>query len=225
MIMKKLFYARISSNDQNEARQKLSAVELGIDPTGRDFYLDKATGTNFKRPQYDKMIERLKDLSADNIQVTLYVHELDRFGRDYNMIKQQISYIESLGVMIRFMDVPIIETGDPITDQLLRDQFINTLAYVAQRETERRKKRQTEGIAAWKKTGTTKTGNAYGRPKVELPSNFESIYNRVQKGDMKATEAMKILEIKKSTYYKYVGILKESKQKGQMKGQTYLLAD
>ena len=223
--MKKMFYARISTREQSEERQKLSAVELGIDPNGRDFYLDKATGTNFKRPEYDKLIERLKDLSADGIQTTLYVHELDRFGRDYNMIKQQISYIESMGVRIRFLDVPIIETGDPVTDQLLRDQFINTLAYIAQRETERRKKRQTEGIAAWRKTGATKTGNAYGRPKAKLPSNFESVYNRVQKGSMKATEAMKILEIKKSTYYKYVGILKKEKMKDQMPGQTYLLTD
>lgn len=223
--MKKIFYARISTREQSENRQKLSAVELGIDPNGRDFYLDKATGTNFKRPAYDSLIERLKDLSADGMQVTLYVHELDRFGRDYNMIKQQIAYIESLGVRIQFLDVPVIQTGDAVTDQLLRDQFINTLAYVAQRETERRKKRQTEGIAVWRKTGTTKTGNAYGRPKVQLPTNFESIYNRVQKGDMKAVEAMKILEIKKSTYYKYAAILKESKQRGRMKGQTYLLVE
>lgn len=223
--MKKLFYARISTKEQSEERQKLSAVELGIDPNGRDFYLDKASGTNFKRPEYDRLIERLKDLAADGIEVVLYVHELDRFGRDYNMIKQQIATIESMGIKIRFMDVPIIETGDPATDQLLRDQFINTLAYVAQREMERRKKRQTEGIAAWRKTGKTKTGNTYGRPKVELPSNFESVYNRVQQGNMKASEAMKILEIKKSTYYKYVGILKESKQAGQMSGQTYLLTE
>lgn len=238
--MKKLFYARTSTKEQNEQRQLDAAKELGLTRIGKNVFLDKQTGTNFKRPQYEKLIEKLEDISEDNKeraaqgkeieQVILYVHELDRFGRDYVMIKNQIAYVESLGVEIEFLDMPVIKTGDSLTDKLLRDQFINTLSYVAQKETEKRKTRQREGIDCMPKNKegkriSAKTGNAMGRPKAVLPKDFEKIYTRVQAGELTTVEAQKLLDIKKTSYFKYAKILKESKMKDQMPGQTYLLAD
>lgn len=236
--MKKLFYARTSTKEQSEQRQLDSAKELGMSSLGRNVFLDKLTGNNFNRPMYDKLIDKLQELSEDNKDrvaegkeaepIRLYVHELDRFGRNYTEIKNQIAYIESLDVEIEFLDMPIIRTGDPLTDKLLRDQFINTLAYIAEAETKRRKKRQSEGIKSMPindegKKVSVKTGNPIGRPKASIPVDFERIYKRVQIGELTPSEAQKLLDIKKTTYFKYAKILKESKMKGQLPGQTYLL--
>lgn len=208
--MKKIFYGRISTKEQNEARQIQSAIELNID-LNNDFYLDKQTGNNFNRPKYQEMINKLKtyrEISEE--EITVYVHELDRFGRNYNEIKKQITEFDNLNIKLVFLDVPIIKTGDNATDRLLRDQFINTLAYVAEKETERRKKRQAEGIAEWKRTGKTKAGKkAYGRPKFEVPKDFVKYYEMTRKKTITNVEACKILDIKKATFYKYVKILKE----------------
>lgn len=236
--MKKIFYARTSTREQNEQRQIDAAKELGLSSIGRNVFLDKLTGNNFDRPAYHKMINKLQELSDDNKdriaegkepdQIILYVHELDRFGRNYSEIKSQIAFIESLGIEIEFLDMPVIKTGDPLTDKLLRDQFINTLAYVAESETKRRKKRQAEGINSMPineegKKISSKTGNPIGRPKVTIPANFEKIYNRVQAKELTTVEAQKLLDIKKTTYFKYAKLLKESKMKGQMSEQTCLL--
>ena len=143
----------------------------------------------------------------------MYVAELDRFGRNYTEIKNNIAVIESLGVEIKFLDIPLIETEDRVTNKLLRDQFINTLSYVAEKETLKRKQRQAEGIAAMPinnngKRVSCKTGREIGRPKAKIPSDFKSVYERVKDGSISNTEAMKILGIKKTTYYKYIKILK-----------------
>ena len=222
--MKKFFYARISTKEQNEQRQLISAAALGLFKIDEEIYLDKLTGSNFDRRKYKEVVKQLREGDV------LYVHELDRFGRDYTEIKDQIQEIEKKGVIIEFLDLPTIKTGDPLTDKLIRDQMINTLAYVAEKETEKRKKRQVEGIQAMPinadgKKYSLKTGRPTGRPPVVLPSNFESVYNRVKNKQLEFSEALKILEIKKTSYYKYAKILKESKMKDQMPGQTYLLVD
>lgn len=221
-----LFYARTSSKEQSIARQLEAAYKLGITEEGENLFIDKMTGTTFKRPAYEQMKAKLR--AGDKI----YVHELDRFGRNYEEIKNQIVEIESKGVEIIFMDLPLVnhKTDDPLVTKMLRDQCITLLSFLAQKETEKRKKRQREGLDAMKrneegKRVSEKTGNAMGRPKAVLPKDFEKIYNRVQKGELTTVEAQKLLDIKKTSYFKYAKILKESKMKDQMPGQTYLLAD
>lgn len=221
-----LFYARTSSKEQSIARQLEAAYKLGITEEGENLFIDKMTGTTFKRPAYEQMKAKLR--AGDKI----YVHELDRFGRNYEEIKNQIVEIESKGVEIIFMDLPLVnhKTDDPLVTKMLRDQCITLLSFLAQKETEKRKKRQREGLDAMKRNEegkriSEKTGNAMGRPKAALPKDFEKIYNRVQKGELTTVEAQKLLDIKKTSYFKYAKILKESKMKDQMPGQTYLLAD
>lgn len=219
-----LFYARTSSKEQSVARQLEAAYKLGITQEGENLFIDKMSGTTFKRPQYEKMKAKLR--AGDRI----FVHELDRFGRNYLEIKNQIAEIEGKGVEIIFMDLPLIDhkTDDPLISKMLRDQCITLLAFLAQKETERRKKRQREGIdlmpvnAEGKKV-SVKTGKVAGRPKTVLPEKFEKTYKRVQSGELTASEAQKLLDIKKTTYFKYVKLLKESKMKDQLAGQTYLL--
>lgn len=203
-----IFYIRTSTKEQNEERQiRIAKEEYGCDKLNENLFVDKQTGTNFNRPAFELMKKILRKGDV------VYVHELDRFGRNYEEIKNQIAEIESKGATINFLDIPVITTGDELTDKLLRDQFINTLSYVAQKETDKRKERQRQGIDVMPvdengKKYSSKTGRATGRPKAELPKDFKKYFDRVQKGDMTATESMKLMGIKKTTYYKYVKMYK-----------------
>lgn len=200
------FYARISTKEQNLGRQLVEARKLGITTEGVDLFIDEQTGTSFNREGFLKLKETLKARNLDGPKGdVLYVHELDRFGRDYDEIKRNITDIEGFGVIIKFMDIPLIETSDETTNKLIRDQFIATLSYVAQKETEKRKERQKQGYNALSKNEEGKligkNGNVVGRPKKDIPKDFGRYYDLMQSGTMKASEIMKILGIKKSRFY------------------------
>ena len=200
------FYARISDSRQNLGRQLVQARKLGITTEGVDLFIDEQSGTSFDRTGFIKLKETLKARNLDGPKGdVLFVHELDRFGRDYDEIKKNIVEIESYGVNIKFMDIPLIETTDEATNKLIRDQFIATLSYVAQKETEKRKERQRQGYNALSKNSEGKligkNGKVVGRPKKPLPKEFGGYYELMQKGDLKATEVMKILGVKKSRFY------------------------
>lgn len=200
------YYARISTKEQNLGRQLVEARKLKITTEGVDLFIDEQTGTNFNREGFKKLKDTLKARNQDGAKNdTLYVHELDRFGRDYDEIKRNISEIEGYGVDIKFMDIPLIETNDEATNKLLRDQFIATLSYVAQKETEKRKKRQREGYDSLKKNAEGKligkNGKVVGRPKKDLPVDFGKYYDLMKTGTMKATDLMKIFGVKKSRFY------------------------
>ena len=104
-------------------------------------------------------------------------------------IKNNIALIESLGGEIKFLDIPLIETEDSITNKLLREQFINTLSYLEEKETLKRKQRQEECIAAMPinsngKKVSSKTGREVGRPKSKIPNDFKSVYEKLNNGQL-----------------------------------------
>ena len=200
------FYARISHSDQNLGRQLVEARKLGITNEGVNLFIDEQTGTNFDRTGFIKLKETLKARNLDGPKGDiLYIHELDRFGRNYDEIKNNIADIDKLGVKLVFLDMPVIQTGDEVTDKLLRDQFISTLSYVAQKETEKRRIRQRQGYDALERTSEGKligkNGKVVGRPNKELPKEFSTYYELMKKGDLKATDVMKMLNVKKSRFY------------------------
>lgn len=200
------FYARVSTRFQNLGRQLEKARELKITREYIDLFIDECSGSNFNRAGFIKLKEVLRARSLDGSNNDqLYVSELDRFGRSYDEVKRNISDIESYGVKIIFLDMPVIETGDSATDKLLRDQFINTLSYVAQKETEKRRERQRQGYEALKKTADgkyiSKDGHIVGRPKKEIPKDFPRYYQLMKEKQIKATDVMKILGIKKTRFY------------------------
>lgn len=203
----KFFYARTSTKEQDLSRQLLQARELGITKENEDLFVDQQTGTNFNRKGFQDLKAILKARNLDsNKNDVLYVAELDRFGRDFTEIRKNIQEIEGYGVKIIFMDIPLIETGDSATDKLLREQFITVLSYVAQKETEKRKQRQRQGYDALSRNEegkmiSNKTGKVIGRPKEGLPKEFPKYYELLSNGTMKATEIMKLLDIKKSRFY------------------------
>lgn len=200
MKNKKFGYARVSSKDQNEIRQILAFKELGIDE--RDIYIDKKSGKDFEREQYQllKSILREGDL--------LVIHSIDRIGRDYQQIVDQWSDItKNIKADILVLDMKeLLDTrkAKDLLGTFINDLILGLLSYVAQTEREKINTRQREGIDAYKKTGITKTGRPYGRPKVELSAEFVDIVKMWKKNEITARKAMEKLEMKPNSFYKYV---------------------
>lgn len=207
--MKIYGYIRVSTKEQNEARQENQLKEKGCDLV----LMDKLTGKDFDRPNYNLLKQVVRE--GDKVIFT----ELDRLGRDYDQIKEEIRYFDNLGVEIDFLDFPMPTTNDPLINKMLRDQIINTLAYVAQKELEKNKARRMQGIASMpidEKTGkkkSSKTGRVTGRPKTEITQQFIEVYNQWKKKEITGVKAMDQLGLKRNTFYRLV---KEYENKGDM---------
>ncbi|MDB2050322.1 recombinase family protein [Clostridium perfringens] len=205
--MKIYGYIRVSTKEQNEARQEMQLKEKGCDLV----LMDKSTGKDFDRPNYNLLKKVV--IEGDKVIFT----ELDRLGRDYDQIKEEIRYFDNLGVEIDFLDFPMPTTNDPLINKMLRDQIINTLAYVAQKELEKNKARRTQGIESMpidEKTGkkkSSKTGRVTGRPKTEITQEFIQVYKQWKNKEMTAVKAMELLGLKRNTFYRLV---KEYENKG-----------
>jgi DNA invertase Pin-like site-specific DNA recombinase len=193
----KIGYARVSTKDQNEERQIKKMLELGIED--RYIFIDKMSGVDFERPNYNlmKKIIRKGDL--------IYIDELSRLGRDYDKVISEWKHItreiEADIIILEntalFDSRKFKEMGD--LGKLMEDQFLSLLAFVADQERKRIKRRQKEGIDIAKANGIK-----LGRPAVELPSNFESIYREWKKEEITAVEAARQLKLTKSTFYRRV---------------------
>lgn len=188
-------YARVSSTSQILDRQIKTLDEYGVDY----IYKDKFTGATMEREGYSDLLDMVNANIKKNIPVEIVFAEFDRLGRDYDKIKSAITEFDKLNVEITFLDLPMIKTEDPLTNKLLRDQIINLMAYLAQKEREKIKKRQAEGILIAKENG-----KHLGRPSADYPDNWMSIYHQWKTGSIKAVEAMQLLGLKKSTFYKLV---------------------
>lgn len=126
----KIAYIRVSTKDQNEARQVNAMIEHGIDPS--NFYTDKASGKDFDRTQYKAM---LKAVRPDDIIV---IKSLDRLGRNYEEIRAQFKLITERGIHINILDTPLLNTdqvlnGD-LTMKFISDIILSVLGYVAEQE-------------------------------------------------------------------------------------------
>ena len=161
-------YVRVSSTDQNEERQMLFMNENAVPP--KNIYADKQSGKDFERPQYRKMLKRLK---AGDL---LYILSIDRLGRNYGEIQTQWRILtKEIGVDICVIDMPLLDTrnGKDLMGTFIADLVLQILSFVAQSERENIKKRQAEGIAAAKARGFK-----FGRPETPLPDNFISTFYR-----------------------------------------------
>lgn len=167
-------YVRVSSKDQNEARQMDAMAALGI--PDEDIFMDKLSGRNFNRPAYQAMLKRL------NRRDVVYIKSIDRLGRNYEEILEQWRVItKQIGADIVVIDMPILDTR---TDRNLMATFIcdtvlSVLSFVAENERTNIKQRQAEGIAAAKARNVQ-----FGRPPKPLPENFHSVYQRWKTGEI-----------------------------------------
>lgn len=183
-------YIRVSSIDQNEERQVIALRERGVPPPC--IYMDKQSGRDFERPQYKKMVRRLR---AGDL---LYVLSIDRLGHNYQEVQDQWRLLtKEIGVDICVIDMPLLDTrnGRDLMGTFIADLVLQILSFVAQSERENIRARQAQGIAAAKARGV-----CFGRPPRPLPENYRSAYGRWKAGEITGTAAAKECGMPLSTF-------------------------
>ncbi|MFC5775529.1 recombinase family protein [Ectobacillus antri] len=200
MKYKKFGYVRVSSKDQNEARQIEAMRHAGIEE--RDIFIDKQSGKDFDREQYQLVKQMLREGDI------LYIHALDRFGRNKEDILNEWNAItKQIKADIVVLDMPLLDTTK-YKDSLgtfISDLVLQILSWMAQEERERIRKRQREGIQAAKRAG-----KKLGRPQTVVSDEFKQIYQEWKQGDMTAVAAMKKAGVSKTCFYKYVKIIERN---------------
>lgn len=191
--MAKYFSARVSSKDQNLARQLEVAKQYGIPE--ENVFCDKITGRRKDRPEYDRM----KSLLVKGDEV--YFKELDRIGRDKSLIKDELKWFKDRGIIVRILNVPTTLTdykGQEWLFDMVNNILIEVLGTIAEQEWNKTKERREEGIAAMPivdgRRVSSKTGRGFGREAKDIDLTL-------REGET-ITEACARLGINRSTYYR-----------------------
>lgn len=183
-------YMRVSSREQNEDRQRIALLEVGVPE--KNIYMDKQSGKDFERPQYKKL---LKKLDKDSV---LYVKSIDRLGRNYGDLNEQWRVItKERKADIVVLDMPLLDTRREknLLGTFISDIVLALLSYVAENERMNIKQRQAEGIAAAKARGVK-----FGRRPIPLPENFDAVYQKWKSKEISSREAAEACEMPLSTY-------------------------
>ena len=183
-------YIRVSSKDQNEERQLIALGEVMV-PAG-NIYIDKRSGKDFERPQYKKLLRKLK---KDDL---LYIKSIDRLGRNYAEILEQWRVLtKEKGVDIVVLDMSLLDTrrGKDLMGTFLSDIVLQVLSFAAANERDNIRQRQAEGIAAAKARGVR-----FGRPPKPRPENYHTVYQKWKQGEMTGTAAAGACGIPLSTF-------------------------
>ncbi len=194
-------YIRVSTKEQNEDRQLVALHELNIPE--KNIYMDKQSGKDFDRPQYKRLVRRMK---KDDL---LYVKSIDRLGRNYGEILEQWRVLtKEKGIDIVVLDMPLLDTrrGKDLMGTFLSDIVLQVLSFVAENERVNIRQRQAEGIAAAKARGVR-----FGRPLGQLPENFHSAYQRWKAKKITGTVAAKECGMALSTFRYRAAIYEKAK--------------
>lgn len=196
-------YVRVSSIDQNEERQIVELTHRDV--LSSNIFIDKQSGKSFERPQYKRLVKKLKygDL--------LYILSIDRLGRNYLDIQEQWRILtKEKGIDICVLDMPLLDTrnGKDLMGTFIADLVLQILSFVAQNERDNIRKRQAQGIAVAKAKGIK-----FGRPEIALPDNFEKLVSEWEKKKISIEEVLKMCGISKSTFYRR---LKEYRMKSRV---------
>ena len=184
-------YIRVSSKDQKEDRQQIALKEVGVEK--QNIYIDKQSGKDFNRPQYKKMLRKLK---KDDL---LYIKSIDRLGRNYEEILQQWRILtKEKDVDIVVLDMPLLDTrrGKDLMGTFLSDIVLQVLSCVAENERTNIKQRQAEGIAAAKAQGIK-----FGRPPLPLPDNFYEVHKAWRSKKITLKQAAEACNMPVGTFY------------------------
>ena len=187
-------YTRVSTRDQNGARQIIALTQYGVER--KNIICDEQSGKNFERPGYRRLIKILKE--GD----TLVIKSIDRLGRNYDEILVQWRTItKQKKAAIVVLDMPLLDTRQnrDLTGTLIADIVLQLLSYVAQTEREFIKQRQKEGIAAAKARGVK-----FGRAPLERPAEFDQLQSLWLQGEVSAREAGRQLNVTHKTFLRWV---------------------
>lgn len=187
-------YVRVSSVDQNEERQLIEMEKYSI--PNNQIYIDKMSGKDFKRPNYQKMLKKLREGDL------LYILSIDRLGRNYEEIQEQWRFLtKGIGIDICVLDMPILDTrtGKDLMGTFVADLVLQILCFVSQTERENIKKRQAQGIATAKLRGVK-----FGRPQKALPDNFSQLLKLWRSNQITREMIMEVCNISEATFYRRV---------------------
>lgn len=185
-------YVRVSSQEQNEDRQLIAMAEAGVERA--NIFIDKQSGKDFDRPNYKRLIKRLRP--GD----TLFIKSIDRLGRNYEEIQNQWRIItKDKGVDMVVIDMPLLDTriNKNLLGTFISDLVLQLLSFISKNERTTIRQRQAEGIAAAKKRGVR-----FGRPTKEAPQNFEEVILKWQKKEIPLDEILKEYDMSAATFYR-----------------------
>lgn len=190
MEIRRFGYARVSSKDQNLARQISALKEAGIDK--RNIFTDRQSGKDFDRPGYRKLVEKLQK------QDELYIKSIDRLGRNYNEILEQWRFLTKVrGINMIVLDFPLLDTrhsSGGVTGEFIADLVLQILSYVAQVERENTHQRQKEGIREAQRRGVR-----FGRPRIPIPDEFDKVADAVRQKKISLRKGAGMLGISYTT--------------------------
>ena len=185
-------YLRISSSDQNLSRQQAAIASLNIPP--QRVFADTASGKNFDRPSYNKLLKRLRPGDL------VYIKSIDRLGRNYQSIQENWRLLtKDMGVDIVVLDMAaLLDTrrGKDLMGTFIADTVLAILSFVAHQERDAIRQRQAEGIAAARAKGVT-----FGRPAKGVPENFNEVVKQWEKKKIPLDEALDLCGMSKSSFY------------------------
>lgn len=184
-------YMRVSTREQNEDRQRIALLEMGVPE--KNIFADKLSGKDFNRPQYKKLLKKL-DSGA-----VLFVKSIDRLGRNYADLNEQWRIItKEKGADIVVIDMPLLDTRREknLLGTLISDIVLALLSYVAENERMNIRQRQAEGIAAAKARGVK-----FGRPPIPIPENFYKAHSDWRSGKISMVQAAKDCNMPPQTFY------------------------
>lgn len=184
-------YIRVSTREQNEDRQWIALLEMGVPK--RQIYVDKQSGKDFDRPQYKRLLQKL---DGDSV---LFVKSIDRLGRNYADLNEQWRIItKEKGADIVVIDMPLLDTRREknLLGTFISDLVLVLLSYVAENERMNIRQRQAEGIAAAKARGVK-----FGRPPVPLPDNFYEVHKQWRGKVLTLKQAAKECNLAESTFF------------------------
>lgn len=184
-------YVRVSSTEQNEDRQRI-AMSMKKVPS-KNIYLDKLSGKDFERPQYKKLIKKLRQGDL------LYIKSIDRLGRNYKDVQEQWRILtKEKGIDICVIDMPLLDTrtAKDLMGTFIADLVLQILSFVAESERDNIRQRQAEGIAAAKARGVR-----FGRPPRPLPENFWAVRHAWKRKELTLHQAAQACGMPDTTFY------------------------